>query len=189
MQAILLHGTHISHISIFIIIIIWWGCKQRGGAEATAGGRCGSAASEARREITLTALLDGHAPDTDMHTKCCVHELWQTAACEENKERANENAGSPPRPDWSTRAGQCFAAEVIPPELLPMRLSCAWIPPFGLQVQDKTGRCRRLCVVDTVCECTLSVSPHTPLGNSFRMALTICTRFTDEYQLFEELGK
>uniref|UniRef100_A0A7N6BT75 calcium/calmodulin-dependent protein kinase n=1 Tax=Anabas testudineus TaxID=64144 RepID=A0A7N6BT75_ANATE len=30
---------------------------------------------------------------------------------------------------------------------------------------------------------------HTSLGTSFRMALTICTRFTDEYQLFEELGK
>ncbi len=54
-----------------------------------------------------------------------------------------------------------FAAEIIPPEFLPMRLSCAWIPPFGLQVQDKTGRRWRLCVVDTVCECTLSASPHT----------------------------
>jgi hypothetical protein len=52
-----------------------------------------------------------------------------------------------------------------------------------LQVQDKSGGVEEGDSVST-----LNASPSTP-SFAIRMALTICTRFTDEYQLFEELGK
>ncbi len=69
-----LYGTIFRIIRTVVIIIMiplllffvcnWtmWGCRRRGGTERTAGGRCGSAASDARRETTLTAL-HGHASE------------------------------------------------------------------------------------------------------------------------------
>lgn len=83
--------------TIVILIIIcncpMWGCRKRGGTQRTAGGRCGGAASDARRDTTLLTALDWHPPET-MHTQCCVYELWKVAACEENKDTASYNAGS-----------------------------------------------------------------------------------------------
>lgn len=125
-----------------------WGCGQRGGTECTAGGSA----------VVRRVMRAERRPSqrwTDMHQKHWnAHKMLRlrtvTRRCMwRSKETAIYISLSR------------FATETILPELLPM-FSSAWFPPFGLQVQDKTGRRWRLCVVDTISECTLSASPHTP---------------------------
>lgn len=123
-----------------------------------------------------------------MHTKCCAPEEWQEPACEHTattKQPPETSKALLLRPKDTKR--HLPQNNPLPhPVGAPIRFICAWILRSAGGSRIKPGG-----VDDRACrqfEHLFCVSAQ-PLGTSVRMALTICTRFTDEYQLFEELGK
>ena len=154
----------------FLLFVCWWpvwGCRKRGGPERTAGGRCGSAASDARRERRpWRRRTDTHRRHRDAHKMLRLRAVTNLRVWRKNEKKKKRNSErqtpeAPPRPRWSVRAGSAFAAEnTIPPELPPMRFSCAWIPPFALQGPGlKPGGADDRVWWILLSECTLSASP------------------------------
>lgn len=164
----------------------WAGLSAQRGAGG--GGRCGGAESDARTETHRHRAARICSRGAGMHTKCCAHEEWQEPACEQTAERTacRSVERSPARTEGPAYRGAHLQKNKNHPAGAPIRFNCAWILRSACGSRVTPGG-----VDDRACrqsEHLFCVSSH-PLGTSVRMALTICTRFTDEYQLFEELGK
>lgn len=116
------------------------GCEQRGGTERPAGGRCASAASDARPETSRHRAGRICSRGAGMHTKCCAHEEWQETACEQPAENTEASRGLLAR----RTDGRAYSGAHLRRSSDPLQLCMN--PPLGLRLQSQTGRCWRACV-------------------------------------------
>ena len=158
----------------FLLFVCWWpvwGCRKRGGPERTAGGRCGSAASDARRERRpWRRRTDTHRRHRDAHKMLRLRAVTNLRVWRKKKKKKNETANDKRRKLPLVHV-EAFAQEAHLPQKTPSRQSsrrCASAVHeslrFPCRVQDwnraaLTTECGGYCWVSAPYP---RLRPHTP---------------------------
>lgn len=111
-------------LSASLAMAPWEDASKGAGRSARRGGRCASAASDARPETSRHRAGRICSRGAGMHTKCCAHEEWQETACEQPAQNTEASRGLLARQTDGRTDARTVERIYIG---APIRFSCAWI--------------------------------------------------------------